>query len=494
MWANGDILKNCSLLFLLYLRDPKVQNVKSIKELVQLYSPEETIVATIATYLRKCKGENVVFLFDGFDELPVSLRQSSFIAQVIEREGANNKLYKSTIIVTSRPTCTATLLLYRKIDIRIEILGFAKEERDEYILRSLSDSANEIEELNKYLDKHPIINSLCFIPLHIAILLFLFKRKSLPETLTEMNEKFIIHTIYRYLNKKSPGQCVVVKQLKDLPRKKYSYIQKLSKLAFKGLEINQLVFSYDEIRKFFPENDDINGFGLLQVVDHYSQTGAGKTKSFNFLHFTMQEYFAAYYVSSFHDEKEQLSLMKETFWTGHYNFMWIMYMGINGLQSNFISFVSSSSINGNNDTGDSGRVAQYILRRDILKDKRKCLHLFLCYMEIKHEKCPPAVSSIFSGCRIELNGITLLAHHVSSLIYFMSSATQKWRMLNLESCNLRSIGMNSLLEHVLYMNKDHISSLEYVDLSGNNSSPWTVYCVIIRHCCVISLTLCGDDG
>ena len=38
------------------------------------------------------------------------------------------------------------------------------------------------------------------------------------------------------------------------------------------------------------------------------------------------------------------------------------------------------------------------------------------------------------------------------------------------------------------------SILEYVDLSGNDSSPWGVYCVIIRHCCVNSLTLCGDDG
>ena len=38
------------------------------------------------------------------------------------------------------------------------------------------------------------------------------------------------------------------------------------------------------------------------------------------------------------------------------------------------------------------------------------------------------------------------------------------------------------------------SSLEYVDLSGNDCSPWGVYCVIIRQCSLDSLTLCGDYG
>ena len=53
--------------------------------------------------------------------------------------------------------------------------------------------------------------------------------------------------------------------------------------------------------------------------------------------------------------------------------------------------------------------------------------------------------------------------------------------------------MNSLLKHVI-KNDESTSTLEYVDLSRNESSPWGVYCVIIRHCCVSSLTLCGDEG
>jgi len=53
--------------------------------------------------------------------------------------------------------------------------------------------------------------------------------------------------------------------------------------------------------------------------------------------------------------------------------------------------------------------------------------------------------------------------------------------------------MNILLDHVA---KDEMntSTLEYVDLDENLSSPWGVYCAIIKHSSVKSLTLCGDNG
>lgn len=148
-------------------------------------------------------------------------------------------------MVTSRPT--ATLPLYRVIDRRVEILGFSKEEQEKYI--SLSIESGQKQKLDEYLIKHSIINGLCFIPLHLAILLFLFQVDSLPDTLTDMNEYFVLHTIYRQLNKISTDNKHVMKSLKDLPTEVYQFVQNLFELAYKGLEKNQLVFSYDEIKK-----------------------------------------------------------------------------------------------------------------------------------------------------------------------------------------------------------------------------------------------------
>ena len=57
--------------------------------------------------------------------------------------------------------------------------------------------------------------------------------------------------------------------------------------------------------------------------------------------------------------------------------------------------------------------------------------------------------------------------------------------LSLSQNHINCQGMDNLFKYI---------SLEYVDLSGNSSSPWYVYCVIIRHSRVNSLILNGDQG
>ena len=489
-WANGEILKENKLLFLLYLRDPEVHKVTSVNEIIELFTSKNT--PDLQKYVSESREINVAFVFDGFDEYPVALQKKSFITDFIKgfnHYGNDN----STVVVTSRPT--ATLFLHGVVDRRIEVLGFPKMEREKYISLSLKDSVYKAQDLNIYLKQHPIINNLSYIPLHLAILIYLFKQNNLPKTLTEMNESFIINTIYRYLERNKLSPSNVVKKLEDLPTNIVEFIYKLSQLAFEGLQENQLVFTLDEIRKMCPEVGNIpgaiNGFGLLQAVQHYPKGGAGRTTSVNFLHFTMQEYLAALHVSTLPSDW-QSSLMKGTFWDGQFNFMWMMYVGIVGVKSKtFASFIASD-INSES-YSDNGH---YLVGKDsIYNDKRKCLHLFQCYMEAKSDaEMPRTISSIFTDGKIVLDNITLYPHHISSLIFFMSSSSmQQWKMLKLGHCNLGDIGMNSLLEHVI-KNDENISTLEYVDLTGNGSSPWGVYCAIIRHCCVDSLTLYGEEG
>ena len=73
----------------------------------------------------------VGIVMDGFDEYPIKLRKKSFIADLTK-----GKVFHSSIVVlTSRPT--ATISLHGKVDRRVEILGFAQEERDKYISESL---------------------------------------------------------------------------------------------------------------------------------------------------------------------------------------------------------------------------------------------------------------------------------------------------------------------------------------------------------------------
>ncbi|XP_065900409.1 protein NLRC3-like isoform X2 [Dysidea avara] len=482
-WATGTLLQGCEFVFLVPLRDPRVHEVTSFTDLLQLFMFER-VTSDLEMYFMDARGEKIVFVFDGFDEYPASLQHNSFITDII----TGKLLRHFTLVVTSRPT--ATLFLHHLVDRRIEILGFAKEQRDEYISHSLNGLPAEIQ-IHEYLKHHPIINGFCFIPLYLSMLVFLFKIGKLPETLTEMNEFFIIHTLYRYLLSTAASDKHMVKKLTELPEVIYRFVLKLAELAFKALGRNQLVFSYNEIRKVCREVEYIpgatNGFGLLQAVQHYTQKGAGRTMSFNFLHFTMQEYLAALHMSTLPDE-EQLHLMNNmTFWDSQYNHMWMMYVGITGLHSNtLISFLSVPQ-----HVHSVHHLGEISLSNDIQTDKLKRLLLYQCYREAKSDIVPKPIISMFSGGSIDFSGLTLLPHH---MIFFISaSAQQRWRILELGNCNLKEIGMNILLEHII-QNKENISTLEYVDLSGNHASPWGVYCAIIRHCCVNSLTLCGDDG
>ena len=256
-------------------------------------------------------------------------------------------------------------------------------------------------------------------------------------------------------------------------------VSKLSKLAFIGLWNNQLVFSHSEIKTVCPEieNDNIpgayNGFGLLQVVQHLPKKGAGTTVSFNFLHFTMQEFLAAFYVSdiTLNLLEEQLSLMKKTFWSSMYNFMWMMYVGINGINSQtLVQFLYKTQLGAD--------IMKLTLSSNIKSNKLKCLHLFQCFMEAKSKEIPKEISSIFLNNKINFHSVQLLPYHISSLILYVSRYSVQLQSLNLRDCHIGDVGM-SILEHFFTANPDKASSIQQIDLFGNNSVLlWNVYCAI----------------
>jgi len=319
---------------------------------------------------------------------------------------------------------------------------------------------------------------LCFIPLHLAVLLYLFQQGSLPETLTEMNESFIIHTIYRHLKRHEVTPSGVVDKLEKVPQQVLDVVHKLAKIAFKGLESNKLVFTLSEMEKVCPSIilDSLNGFGLLQAVQHFPQKGAGETISFNFVHYTMQEYLAAQHVTTFY-KNAQLSLMENTFWDGHFMYMWMMFVGIVGVKSEiFISFISAYTIGGRN----KHKVLQ--LSQNILNDKRKCLQLFLCFMEAKSAaNTPEVVTSMFNDGKVTLEQLNLLPHHITLITLVVQSSSMNWTLLQLRDCGIGDTGM-SVLEQFVTENINRMPSLEYFDLNKNPSSPWRVYCSVIRHC------------
>ena len=281
------------------------------------------------------------------------------------------------------------------------------------------------------------------------------------------------------MTKATGGTGTYINSIKDLPDNVSEIVKGLSKLAFIGLQKNQLIFSYTEIKTNCPGIEDdmpevFNGFGLLQVVQYFpASTGAGPDVSFNFLHFTMQEFLAALYVSNTISSKQQLSLMEKTFFIGTYNFMWMMYVGINGIDSQtFVKFLYKVKSDYGVDT------MKLTLSNNIKSDKLKCLHLFQCFMEAKSKKVPREICFMFYNNEIDFHGLRLLPHHISSLTLYISSYSIQLQSLNLRDCHIGDIDM-SILEHFFIANPDKASSIQHTDLFGNNSALlWNIYCAI----------------
>ena len=459
-WANGELLKNKKFFLLFYMRDDYIQSVESLSDLLDKYANQDKeMVSQINQHINRNGGEDVVFLLDGYDECPKKIR---FLSDLIRGE----ILPKAMVIVTSRPTASTSLFVKK-----VEILGFAEEQRNQYIEMSLSKKSKG--RLLEYLDNNPIINSICYIPLCLAILMYLFKEGSLPRTLTEMNKLFIIHTICHHMGKRGEALSEGFSNIRDFPEAVYAIIHKLSQLAYIGLQQNKLVFTKAEVKKVCPEifssKEASNGYGLLPSVKHHPQRGgAGHTISFNFLHLTIQEYLAAYFVSNLPPD-QQLVGIKE-FWKDHLSFMWMMYVGISGVKSaTFQQFLSKQQ-----DLASGGTVL----------GRKQGLHLFQCILEGSDSDVtlPDVISGLFAEDRINLQGLTLLPYHVLSLTTFMAKSPSRWKSINLESCHIGDTG-TSILKRFLCNKryKAKTSAIEQINLLSNDlTSIHDAYCKIIE--------------
>ena len=354
------------------------------------------------------------------------------------------------LVVSSRPH--ATVHLREQATLRVDILGFTKVERNQFIQETIKEQPQSVKELTQYLDNHFTISSLCVVPFNMVVLLYLYKQrsclpnKSLPKNSTQLYNYFISLTICRHLAKCGHPLDNTITDLTNLPDPCSKIIQQLSKFSLEALNNNKLVFTFDEIKAACPDiaaiPGAINGFGLLQAVQHFGLTG--KTMTFNFLHFTIQEFLAAHHVASL-SPSEELIVLKEKFWSDIHSNMFAIYISLTkGQRASFKQFIKPS-------LGQrlKGFLTGEKVRNRFLEDKVKCFHLFRCFFEAgDKEMCRSienAKSLNFSSKTMNLWNITLSPIDVECVTVFLTCSSQKeWEKLNLSDCYIQDHGVHIL--------------------------------------------------
>ena len=455
-WANKELLQIFELVLLVCLRDPSLHQIQSVDDLLLLFCLRDKhateTVSACAQYLFANGGRSLTLLLDGYDEYPEHLRESSLVADILKRQ----VLPLCGLVVSSRPH--ASEHLREQATIRVDILGFTETEREHYIKQALPDQPHKIEELTQYLHQQPSVDSICFIPFNMVVLLYLYKLGiALPKNSTELYRHFICSTICRHLSKFAKPLTHDITDLTDLPEPYNRIIQQLSKLSLEALNNNKLIFTLDELTAACPDiaaiPGAINGFGLLQAVQHFGLYA--KTMTLNFIHFTIQEFLAAHYIAHL-PPNEELKVVEANFWSNiHYNMFSIYISLTKGQRSSFKTFLS----------GGNKAIA---IADKFLKDQLKCLRLYKCFNEAEDYKMCQTIeqAEIFKSKEIILVNTTLTASDMECISLFLTSLfNKKWKMLDLSGCHIQDKGMN-----ILYRGIRHSNDVTIDVLVLNNNS------------------------
>ena len=327
-WVEGKLLQDFTHVVFVELRDTRVSQVTSLEELFALYMGN-LLSKPIAKEIAKIKGKGVLFLLEGWDEL-------SNVSRLFTDLITGKLLPDAIIVITSRPSASGSLS-YQHIRRRIEILGFTKSQVEEYINKYFQDHDNcsqVVENVLSQLESSPHLKRLIFVPVNLSIVLFIFKQNNqqIPQSYTTLYVTFLLILLNRYQEKKFYDNRKI-KDLKHLPDCILNMLHRLGKLAYYELLCDKMIFTEEVIQKYcfdsfnsqeIPEGFD--GMGLLHVNNStYHDTHVSKT--YHFIHRTLQELLAAWYLSQ-QPREFQHKQLKHLFDQNRLEMVWIFYGGL----------------------------------------------------------------------------------------------------------------------------------------------------------------------
>ena len=446
-WSRGELFEEFTVVILVQLRDPTVQSAKSISDL--LPCPDIETAQQVADAIKATNGRGVLWVLDGFDELPSNLREKSLLRDIIILPKIS-AISLSSVIVTSRPISSGDLC--ELVSSRIEVLGFTREEQRQYFSVCLKGDTKAVDTLTERLSEKPGIEGSCYLPLNASIVAHLYLSDgSVPNTVYGMFSSFVQHFLSRYLCERlgKTREEARLRSLDNMPSELRGPFNELCTLAFKGTSKNKVTLSESDLEAV-NHSAVIREVGLLQSTP--SIISNGKVVYYNFAHLSVQEVLTSVYISRL-PASEQISTFDRLFGDSRFGPVLQYYAAITKLRTSRPWLSKLPSWLCPVPAGVLDLVRRIIKRVKKYGGKPLLVSLLHCLYEAQDPSLCQFVAERLGGS-LDLSNTLLTPVDCLAIGYFLSSITvtagyNKVFRVNLSYCSLGDAGTKSLMRSII---------------------------------------------
>ncbi|KAJ1121379.1 hypothetical protein NDU88_009490 [Pleurodeles waltl] len=288
-WASGNLFQE-SFEFVFYIHCREYNQLSAERPLAELIIPRIDGEPLLSISEIEADPKKLLFIIDGFDELKITgglktvdpdreFPEGKTIFSLIRKR----YLWKSYIIITTRPTALDALQRCVKDERLAEILGFCEAGRIEYFTKFFGDEGQGADAI-RLVKENEVLYTMCFVPIVCWIVCTVIQQnKNNRDSLYDMRTITSVYLLF-LLN-------LLKQQSTDSERENITNdLKRLSALAEEGVPQQKILFEEDDLVKHGVDMLALKSLFLNNLIfKEYTTT----VSVYSFIHLSFQEFFAA---------------------------------------------------------------------------------------------------------------------------------------------------------------------------------------------------------